>query len=445
MVSHIIAIIGRPNVGKSTLFNRIIGFQKAIVHDEPGVTRDRHYGVAQWNSKQFTLIDTGGYVPDSHHIYEKAIREQTQIAMEEADQILFVVDGKYGIAPLDIEIAQILRGNKKKILLVVNKIDSSELEVNTHEFHKLGLGEPISLAALHGRNIGDFLDGITKNIIIKSDDEKNSDEIKIAIIGKPNVGKSSLSNTLTGTNRSIVTHLAGTTRDSIDSKLKFQNKNILLIDTAGLVKQKRLKTSVDFYSAMRTIRAIDRCDIAVVMIDATLKIDRQDLHIIDIACEKRKSALVVVNKWDLIEKETGTMNDFKSFIDSKLKRHDYIPQIYISAKTKKRARLVLTEAIEINNEQLKRINTSELNEILLKEIENYPPSTKTGKEVKINFITQIQVNPPHILFFANEPQLIQDSYKRFLENSIRKYWSFRGVPLHLTFRRKNKQTKKEIE
>ena len=435
----IIAIVGRPNVGKSTLFNRLLGFQKAIVHNEPGVTRDRHYGEAEWSGKKFTIIDTGGYVPNSKNIFEKAIKEQTQIAIEESNQILFIVDGSEGLTGMDIEIANHLRKSTILVHLVINKVDNNNFEMRTAEFEKLGFKNTVSIAAIHGRKVGDLLDEITKNISIDKRDDSDDDKLKIAIIGKPNVGKSSLANMLIGKERSIVTHIAGTTRDTIDTNLNYQGKKLTLIDTAGLIKQKRLKTSVDFYSAVRTIKAIDRCNVAVVLFDAVEDFNKQDLHIVELAIEKRKSVLIVINKWDLVEKDDKTMLNYENFINSKLRKFNYLPQLYISAKTKKRARMVLDEALKIDLEQCKRIKTSELNSYLLDVIKNNPPSTKTGKDIKINFITQIQIRPPHIMFFASEPQMVQENYKRFLENKIREKWKFRGVPLHLTFKKKRKK------
>lgn len=437
MSSAIIAIVGRPNVGKSTLFNRILGIREAIVHDLPGVTRDRKYADAEWAGRRFTIIDTGGFVPKSEDIFEKAIREQAQIAIEEADAVVFVVDALSGVMPLDKEIADILRRSKKPIFLTVNKIDSAARENEVHEFHALGLGEPLSISALAGRLVGDFLDVITSGINPETDDGDAGDVMKLAVIGAPNVGKSSLVNALLGKKRQVVTDIPGTTRDPIDSILKHGDKDVILVDTAGLKKKRRVKESVEFYSALRTIRSIERCDVALILFDAQRGLDSQDQHIVETAMEHRKSTLIAVNKWDLVEgKETNTAKSYELFIKDQLGVYGHIPIMFVSALTKQRILKLIDAALQVHADQCRKIDTSTLNEVLLPEIEHYPPKSSSPKEIKIKYITQIQTKPPVIAFFCNEPTLLQESYKRFLANKVREHFGFAGVPLTLTFKRK---------
>ncbi|HZY09599.1 MAG TPA: ribosome biogenesis GTPase Der [Bacteroidota bacterium] len=435
-MQYILAIIGRPNVGKSTLFNRIIGGRDAIVHDLPGVTRDRHYAPVDWAGKSFTVIDTGGYVPDSTDLFEAAIREQAEIAIQEASAIVFLVDATTGITPLDEDIANILRKSSKKIHLVVNKVDSEKREADAAIFFRLGLGDPISLSALAGRKIGDFLDEVTKKFSENGNLEED-DRLKLAIIGKPNVGKSSLVNALLGKQRTIVTDIPGTTRDSIDSVLKYQNEEFILIDTAGLRRKSRIKESIEFYSILRTLKSIDRCDIAVLMTDAEQGMDKQDLRILEDIAERRKGAILAINKWDAIKKDGQTANNYEKALGEFLRIYDYVPIVFISALTKQRIFKVIEIAKNVHAELNKRIATNQLNKILLKEIGKNPPSTTTGKEIKINYVTQVKSNPPTFTFFANEPKLVDDQYKRFLERKIRSHFGFLGVPIVLHFRRKN--------
>ncbi|HTX17132.1 MAG TPA: ribosome biogenesis GTPase Der [Bacteroidota bacterium] len=436
MPDHLIAIIGRPNVGKSTLFNRILGAQKAIVHDQPGVTRDRHYASAEWSGKSFTLIDTGGFVPQSEDVFERAIREQSQIAIDEADEIVFVVDGSEGVTHLDKEIAGILRKSEKKVILAVNKVDNGKLEYRSAEFHRLGLGDPVAVSALGGRNVGDFLDLLTKDLPASQPEEGNEGELKLAVIGKPNVGKSSLVNALIGEERTIVTPVAGTTRDPIDTRLNYKGEEILLIDTAGLIKKKRIRESVEFYSTVRTLKSIERCNVAIILLDASEALEKQDLKIVESVAERNRGAIIGVNKWDLIEKETGTAKEFEDSLRAKLRTFDYVPVVFISAKTKQRVFRLVELAKEVHTERGKRIATSELNKLMLTDIQHYPPSTKTGKDIKLNYVTQVKTLPPIFTFFASQPDLITEQYKRYLENKIREHWGFAGVPLVLQFRRK---------
>ena len=435
MSSAIVALVGRPNVGKSTLFNRILGAREAIVHDMPGVTRDRKYAEAEWVGHHFTIIDTGGFVPDSEDVFERAIREQATIAIEEADVVVFVVDAVDGITPLDQEIANILRKSSKPICLAVNKIDSAKREIALNEFYALGLGDPISISALGGRQIGDFLDAVTASF---RDTEEVPDptRLRLAVIGKPNVGKSSIVNALLGKTRQVVTDVPGTTRDPIDSILRYQGEEFILIDTAGLKKRRRLTESIEFYSALRTLKSIERCDVALILFDAKRGFDVQDLHIVESAMDRRRPALIAVNKWDLVEKDTDTAGHYEQFIKGKLGIHNYIPVVFVSALTKQRIHKLIDMARFIHSEACKRIETSELNDVLLPEIELNPPKSSSPKEIKIKYITQVRTQPPMIAFFCNEPTLIQESYKRYLGHKLREHFGFAGVPLTLAFKKK---------
>ena len=435
MSSAIIAIVGRPNVGKSSLFNRILGFREAIVHNAPGVTRDRKYAEAEWAGSHFTIIDTGGFVPDSDDIFERAIREQAQIAIEEADAVVFVVDAETGLTPLDREIANILRKSKKPIHLTVNKIDSANREVSVHEFHELGLGEPISISALAGRKIGDFLDTVIASIE-KLEEPEDHSRLRLAVIGKPNVGKSSLVNALLGSKRQVVTDIPGTTRDPIDSILRYNKEEFILIDTAGLKKKRQVTESIEFYSALRTIKSIQRCDVALILFDAKNGFDVQDLHIVESALHNNKSAMIAVNKWDLVEKETNTSKAYEEILREKLGLYDHLPIMFVSALTKQRIHKLIDKAKFIHEEQCKRIETSRLNNVLLPVIENNPPKSSSPKEIKIKYISQVKSQPPVFAFFCNEPTLVQESYKRFLMNKLREHFGFEGVPLTLSFKRK---------
>lgn len=437
MKTPFVVIVGRPNVGKSTLFNRLTGRKSAIVHDISGVTRDRNYGEVEWAGKIFQLIDTGGYVPDSEDLFETAIREQVEIAVTEADVILFVVDARHGINPMDMEIAKMLRTSSKNFFLVVNKVDSEQYESAASEFYQLGVDQIYDVSALAGRKIGDLLDDITKDFKETSAEEREDPRLKIAVVGRPNVGKSSLTNALLGYDRSIVTDIPGTTRDSINSVLKYYGEEIVLIDTAGLRKKKRIDESIEFFSTVRTLRAIAECNVAVVMIDALFGLEKQDQKIIDEAVQRRKGIILAVNKWDLVEKDTNTSKKFEIEIKHKSGSMDYIPIIFISALTKQRIFKLIDLAGEVNAERKKVIPTSELNDIILKDIgQTPPPSTHTGKEVKIKYVTQAAGSYPVFLFFVNYPKEITDSYKRFLEGLIRKHFGFKGVPLTLSFKQK---------
>jgi GTP-binding protein len=435
MSSWLVALVGRPNVGKSTLFNRIIGQRDAIVDGMPGVTRDRNYADTEWAGKQFTVVDTGGFVPASDDIFEAAIREQAQIAIEEANLVVFIVDGQAGLHPVDTEIAEILRRAKKKVVLVVNKIDAEGREPMVGEFFTLGLGDPIPASALVGRKIGDLLDVVTKDA--GAVEEGGADpRLKIAIVGKPNVGKSSFVNALLQENRHIVTEIPGTTRDPIDAILKYYGEEIILVDTAGLRRKGKIKESIEFYSALRTLKSIERCDVAVILLDAQSGLEHQDLRIIQTVIERRRPALLAINKWDLIEKDEHTAKAYEKELLAKLRLYDFLPVIFISSLTKQRIHKVVELAKAIDAEQHRRISTSQLNDTLGKDILQFPPRSKSGKELKIKYVTQVKTKPPVFAFFCNDPRSIEDSYRRYLENKIREHFVFKGVPLVLSFKEK---------
>jgi GTP-binding protein len=437
MKTPIVVIVGRPNVGKSTLFNRLVGKRGAIVDDVSGVTRDRNYGEVEWDGKIFQLIDTGGYVPDSNNVFETAIREQVEIALSEADTILFVVDVRDGVNPMDIEISKMLRSSNKGFFLIVNKVDSEQFEAAVSEFYKLGIEKVYPISALGGRKIGDLLEDLTTDFIPFDQDKDQDKRLKIAVVGRPNVGKSSLTNALLGYDRSIVTDVPGTTRDSINSILKYYGKEIVIVDTAGLRKKKRIEENIEFFSMVRTLKAIGECDVAIIMIDAVVGLDKQDQKIIDEAVGRRKGVILAVNKWDLVEKEVDTSKKYEDVIKDKVGSIDYLPVIFVSALTKKRIYKLVEMCLIIHEERKKKVPTSELNNKLLKVIEKSPPpATQTGKEVKIKYITQVGEHYPIFLFFTNYPKNVPDNYKRFLEKLIRSNFGFEGVPFTMSFKQK---------
>lgn len=432
----LVAIVGRPNVGKSTLFNRIVGKREAIVDDASGVTRDRNYAESDWAGKKFRLIDTGGYVPDTKDLFETAIREQVEVAILEADVILFLTDVRDGVNPMDFNIADMLRSSGKKFFLLVNKVDSENFETAASEFYTLGVDMVYDISALVGRKLGDLLDIITENFPAFNDEEKDT-RLKIAIVGRPNVGKSSLTNALLGYDRSIVTEIPGTTRDSLDSVLKYYGEEIVLIDTAGLRKKKKVQESIEYFSNIRTLKAIGECDVAVVMIDVNYGLEKQDQKIIDEVVRWRKGLIIAVNKWDLLEKETNTARDFENNIREKMGSIDYAPVMFISALTKQRIYKLIDLCKKIQVERKRKIPTSELNDTILPEIEkNPPPATHTGREVKIKYITQAGEYYPIFIFFCNYPKQVADHYKRWLEKLMRKKFGFEGTPITLSFKQK---------
>ena len=437
MRKPVLAIIGRPNVGKSTLYNRILRKRDAIIDDQPGVTRDRKYADADWAGVAFTLVDTGGYMPESESLIHQAVVNQVHQALSEADVIAFVVDVTTGITALDSEIAKLLKRSNKPVIVTVNKVDNQQRELEAIEFFQLGMGEPISISALTGRNIGDFLDKVVEQFPHKTPDEEAEDAtVKIAVVGRPNVGKSSFVNALLGEDRHIVTSIPGTTRDAIDSRFKYYGKEFLLIDTAGLRKRSRVKESVEYFSTVRTFNSIHRCDVAVVLIDATEGFTDQDKKIIDEAVKHKKGVLLAVNKWDLIAKETNTAREFELEIREEIPFANYIPIIFISALTKQRVFKVIEMVQMIHEERAKTIKTSELNRYFEPILAQTTPAAVAGKEIKIKYITQVKANPPVFAFFCNFPKLIKANYKAFLERKIREKFGFQGVPVTIVFRRK---------
>ena len=436
MSENIVAIIGRPNVGKSTLFNRLVGGREAIVYNTPGVTRDRKYGQSEWVGKAFTVIDTGGFVPASEDVFEKAIREQAQIAIDEADSILFVVDAADGLTPLDKEIADVLRRSSKPVHLVVNKVDSAKRESLQNEFFALGLGDPFSISALGGRQVGDLLDIVVADFRENGSVPEKDARLRIAVIGKPNVGKSSFVNALLGVQRQIVTEIPGTTRDPVDSILQYQKQEIVIIDTAGLKKRRQTTESIEFYSALRTLRSIERSHVAVILFDAKEGVNKQDIQIVESAIQRHRACVIAVNKWDLVEKETNTARKYELAIRNLLGIYDFVPVVFISALTKQRVHKVLDSAIEVDKQQKRRIETNRFNNAILPEIEHYPPKSSTPKEIKIKYGSQVKTDPPMFAFFCNEPKLVQESYRRFLDNKLREHFGFAGVPITIVFKKK---------
>ncbi|AFM04514.1 ribosome-associated GTPase EngA [Bernardetia litoralis DSM 6794] len=435
-MSNIVAIVGRPNVGKSTLFNRLVEERKAIMHDESGVTRDRHYGQSEWNGNFFTVIDTGGYVVGSEDVFEKAIREQVEIAMEEASVILFMVDTHVGVNPLDEEFVKVLRRSRKPIYLVANKVENFEHRTNATEFYNLGIGELYCVSSQTGTGTGDLLDDVVKNFEEIGDEDPNAGLPKIAILGRPNVGKSSFLNILLGEERTIVSDISGTTRDSIDTHYKAYGQEFILTDTAGMRRKARVKENIEFYSVMRSLKALDDCDVCIVMIDATQKLESQDLTLIRLAADRYKGIVLIANKWDLVEKDSKTAHEYTLEMQQSLGSAAWVPIIFTSMLTKQRVFQSIEKAIEVYEARKQKISTSKLNNILLPDIKRTPPPVHRGKNINIKYITQLQGNAPLFAFFTNYPQHVHESYKRFLENKIREHFGFEGVPIRIIFKEK---------
>jgi GTPase len=431
----LVAIVGRPNVGKSTLFNRLTEERVAIVHDEPGVTRDRLYGDAEWNGRTFDVVDTGGYVPHSADRFEAAIREQVQIALAEADVIVFVADVTTGITDLDQEMAAVLRRTDKPVFVAANKADNPERRLAAAELYGLGLGEVFPVSAMSGSGTGDFLDALVE-ALPDEPEEEDAETPRIAFIGRPNVGKSSLTNKLLGEERSIVTEISGTTRDAIDARLEYNGRPVVLVDTAGLRRKARVTENVEFYSALRTERALRICDVAVVLLDGPAGLESQDARILRQAEDLRKGLVIAVNKWDLVEKETNTARDIQNAIHERLGTLDYVPVVFISALTGQRVSRVLDVALQVADERQRRISTSELNDVVQQALQAHRPPSWNGRLIKIKFATQVRSGPPVFAFFANHPQGVKESYRRYLENQLREAFGFEGVPITLSFKQK---------
>jgi GTP-binding protein len=435
---NLVAIVGRPNVGKSTFFNRLTTANNAIVEDIAGVTRDRIFGETDWSGIDFSVVDTGGFVPGSENVIEKAIREQAFIAIEDADVIIFVCDGRDGVTPYDLEITKILRSSDTPVVLAINKCDNEVQDNNAFEFFKLGLGTPFAISSANGHGTGDLLDEVIVHLKA-TEEEEEDDRLKIAIVGRPNVGKSSITNALAGEDRMIVTEIAGTTRDAIDSIIKYYGEEIVLIDTAGLRKRSHVKENIELYSIIRTARAIQKCDVACVVVDAERGLEEQDKRIIRQCDEARKGIFIAINKWDLIEKDTNTAKEFTEEIHRLMKTHDYIPVIFISAVTKQRINKIIDISKEIKVRRQNRISTSKLNETLLPDLERTPPPSVRARDLRINYVTQVNTEPPVFAFFGNHPDLIPDSYKRFMERRLRHHFDLEGTPVSFIFRKKNKR------
>lgn len=438
MLRPVVAIIGRPNVGKSTLFNRIVGSRDAIVDDQPGVTRDLKYAETDWAGKNFTLMDTGGYLPGSDDKIERAVFVQVQDAIREADLVVFLLDAKTGPTGLDEEIAQLLKKSGREVLVTINKVDKESDELNCAEFYRLGLGQPVSVSAMHSRKVGDFLDAVISHPSISKPSAPPKDKplISLAVVGRPNVGKSSFINALFGEEKQIVTDVPGTTRDSIDTIFKYHGQEFLLIDTAGLRKKAKVKDSVEYYSTVRSLQSIQRCDVAIVILDATAGLESQDMRILQEAINLKKGIILAVNKWDLIEKETNTAKEYEDEIKDNLKNANFLPILFISALTKQRIFKVIDIAKSVNEERGKTVKTALLNKFLIEVITRYAPPSMNHREVKIKYCTQVKSSPPVFAFFTNEPRAIKANYRSYLENQLRQKFGFFGVPLSLLFRKK---------
>lgn len=430
-----VAITGRPNVGKSTFFNRLLEQRKAIVEDTPGVTRDRQYGVAEWNGKTFNVIDTGGFVPDSEDVFEREIRKQVQIAVEEANAVLFVVDAATGITGLDDSMADVLRRSTKPVFLVVNKVDNHDRLLEASEFYSLGFDQIFFISAMSGSGTGDLLDAVT-NLIIEENTTEETDVPKFAIIGQPNVGKSSLLNALVGQERTIVSEIAGTTRDTIHTRYKMYQKDFILIDTAGIRRKTKVHEDIEFYSVIRAIKALDEADVCLLLLDAEKGIAAQDLNIFSLASKKGKGIVVLVNKWDLVEKETNTAKEYEKRLKERLAPFTDVPVLFISALEKTRIFKAMEVALEVDANRRRKINTSELNEVMLKAVEAHHPPVVRGNPIKIKYITQLPTPVPSFAFFCNFPEDIKTPYRNYLENKLREHFDFTGVPVRIYFRKK---------
>jgi GTP-binding protein len=437
-MANIVAIVGRPNVGKSTLFNRLVEERKAIEDNVSGVTRDRHYGHAQWNGRFFSVIDTGGYVTGSDDVYEAEIRKQVKLAVEESDVILFVADCHDGLTDLDKEFADELRGSKKPIYIVANKADNQEKAFMANEFYALGLSdfEIFPIAATSGSGTGELLDSVVEHFEDEGVEDPDAGIPKISILGRPNVGKSSFLNALLGKERSIVTDEAGTTRDAIHTRYKLFGQDFIITDTAGIRKKAKVKEDIEFYSVMRSLRTLEDSDVVIVMVDASRGLESQDVNLISLAIKNNKGIMIMVNKWDLIEKDHKTMNKIKDEMMERLGEHKWIPIIFTSVVEKQRIFQAIELAVKVYENKNRRIATSKLNDVMLPEIEHYPPPAWKGKYIKIKYVTQLPTKNPVFAFFCNLPQYIKNPYTRYLENRLRENFEFDGVPVKILYKNK---------
>ena len=433
----LVAIVGRPNVGKSTLFNRLTGTRQSIVHDMPGVTRDRLYGESFWNGRTFSVVDTGGFVPRSADRFEAAIREQVHIAIDEADAILFVADVETGVTDLDQELAVMLRKADKPVFVVANKADNQERRWDASVFYQLGLEDVFPVSAINGSGTGELLDELVDVLPEDEGEEEEEETGRVAIIGRPNVGKSSLVNALVGAERAIVTEIGGTTRDAVDTKLVYEGHELTLVDTAGLRKRRRISENVEFYSALRTERAIRSSEVCVLLLDATQGLENQDIKVLKLAEETKKGLVIAINKWDLVpDKETNTARDYERQIYQRLPMLDYVPILFISAETKQRIYRVLDTAIAVDAERRRRVPTNRVNDVLQRALARQNPPVFRNQYVQIKYASQVAENPPVFAFFCNQPKGVRESYRRYLENKLREEFGFAGVPLTLSFRKK---------
>ncbi|WP_139958607.1 ribosome biogenesis GTPase Der [Flavicella sediminum] len=440
-MNTIVAIVGRPNVGKSTLFNRLVQRREAIVDSVSGVTRDRHYGKSDWNGKEFSLIDTGGYVVGSDDVFEGEIRKQVVLALEECDIVIFVVDVTEGITPMDTAVAKLLRKAKKPVFLAVNKVDNAMRAADAVEFYNLGLGDYYTISSVNGSGTGELLDEVVKDMpmpeVFDENDKSRADDLpRFAVVGRPNAGKSSFINALIGKDRNIVTDVAGTTRDSIDTEYTRFGFKFNLVDTAGIRKKSKVSEDLEFYSVMRAVRAIEHCDVAILMIDATRGFEGQDQNIFWLAEKNKKGIVVLVNKWDLVDKETNTMKEFEAYVRKQMEPFTDVPIIFTSTVTKQRLLKAIETAVQVFENRKRRITTSKLNDTMLDIIQHYSPPAIKGKFVKIKYCMQLPTYTPQFAFFANLPQYVRDPYRRYLENKMREIYDFSGVPIVIYFRQK---------